>query len=228
VILLLLAILSVNSAFQGEVVNITLSEPATVYLDSCMFFKHSLNSSEDLTAGTHEIVISYACEGYKAIVVRGLQEEKLTLEVKRLENLSEEILKMQKRLIMLEKENEILKSRVSYLQSLVEIINSINVDLYDRIRVLTETNMNLSKELDLAKSDLQNCSKNLSLMNQMMIELQKRVSDLEKMNHGLEDELNQAKEFLKNSMFYSELFKNISLLLIALLVGMLLAFIRRY
>lgn len=88
--------------------------------------------------------------------------------------------------------------------------------------------MNLSKELDLAKSDLQNCSKNLGLMNQMMIELQKRVSDLEKMNHRLEDELNQAKEFLKNSMFYSELFKNFTLLLIALLVGMLLAFIRRY
>lgn len=227
-IFLLLAILSANWAFQGEVINLTLSEPATVYLDECMFFEHSLNSSENLAPGNYRIVLSYGCEGFKSILVKGAQEERLILEVKKLGNLSEELTKLQKNLIILQRENENLKSRASYLQSLVEIINSINVDLYDRIKDLTEKNAKLNQELEFTKSELQNCSKDIVLMNQKISNLQLRISELEKNNSELKATLKSTEESLKSSAFYSEIFKNSTLLLIATLVGIFLAFLRRY
>ena len=227
-IFLLLAILSANWAFQGEVINLTLSEPATVYLDECMFFEHSLNSSENLAPGNYRIVLSYGCEGFKPILVKGAQEERLILEVKKLGNLSEELTKLQKNLIILQRENENLKSRASYLQSLVEIINSINVDLYDRIKDLTEKNAKLNQELEFTKSELQNCSKDIVLMNQKISNLQLRISELEKNNSELKATLKSTEESLKSSAFYSEIFKNSTLLLIATLVGIFLAFLRRY
>jgi len=227
-IFLLLAILSANWAFQGEVINLTLSEPATVYLDECMFFEHSLNSSENLAPGNYRIVLSYGCEGFKPILVKGAQEERLILEVKKPGNLSEELTKLQKNLIILQRENENLKSRASYLQSLVEIINSINVDLYDRIKDLTEKNAKLNQELEFTKSELQNCSKDIVLMNQKISNLQLRISELEKNNSELKATLKSTEESLKSSAFYSEIFKNSTLLLIATLVGIFLAFLRRY
>ncbi len=227
-IFLLLAILSANWAFQGEVINLTLSEPATVYLDECMFFEHSLNSSENLAPGNYRIVLSYGCEGFKSILVKGAQEERLILEVKKLGNLSEELTKLQKNLTILQRENENLKSRASYLQSLVEIINSINVDLYDRIKDLTEKNAKLNQELEFTKSELQNCSKDIVLMNQKISNLQLRISELEKNNSELKATLKSTEESLKSSAFYSEIFKNSTLLLIATLVGIFLAFLRRY
>jgi len=227
-ILLLLAILSANSAFQGEVINLTLSEQATVYLDECMFFEHSLNSSENLAPGNYRIVLSYGCDGFKSILVKGTQEERLILEVKKLGNFSEELTKLQKNLILLQKENENLKSRASYLQSLVEIINSINVDLYDRIKDLTEKNAKLNQELEFTKSELQNCSRDIVSMNQKISNLQLRISELEKNNSELERTLKSTEESLKSSAFYSEIFKNSTLLLIAIVVGIFLAFLRRY
>ncbi|MEM0350510.1 MAG: hypothetical protein QXR27_04115 [Archaeoglobaceae archaeon] len=227
-IIFLLAILSMNSAFQGEIVNITLSEPAIVYLDSCMFFEHNLGSSDNLSVGTYGIVIGYNCEGLKAIVVKTDYEERLTIEVKRLANFSEEVYKMQKEFFALKKENENLKSRVSYLQSLVEIINSINVDLYDKIKEYSEKNMRLSQELEVAKMEIQNYSKTVIQMNLEINNLQLRISELEKKNSELENEVQSAKSYLQNSIFYAELFKNATILLIAIVVGIFLSFLRRY
>ncbi|MDW7990240.1 MAG: hypothetical protein RMH75_06220 [Archaeoglobaceae archaeon] len=228
-IILLLAILSTTSAFQGEVVNLTLPEQSMIYLDNCMFFEHSLRSSENLSPGTYRIVVGYGCEGLKSVVVRtDSREDKLILEVRKQGNISEEITKIHKELLSLRRENENLSSRVSYLQSLVEIINSINVDLYDRIKEYAEKNLKLNEELESARDEIQNCSKNLISMRQRTFELQNKISELEKQNYELNTEIRNLKNYLQSSAFYLEVFKEITILLIAFIVGILLSFLRRY
>lgn len=229
-ILILLAILSTNLVFQGGSFNLTLQEPAEVLLDECMFFEHSLKNVENLSAGKYGVIVGYGCEeGIKVIRIRSsLGEEKITVNVLKSENFSAEVTELQKELIKLKKEKESLSSRVEYLKSLVEIINSINVELYDKIRAYEEENLRLKRELESAKAEIENYSRNLNATTAKMFEIQETLESLKSENSELKSELRGLQNKLESVTFYTETFKFSTISLIAILVGILLAFLRRF
>ncbi|MEM0202628.1 MAG: hypothetical protein QXO16_03370 [Archaeoglobaceae archaeon] len=228
-ILLLLALLSTNIAFQGASFNLTLSEQTEVFLDDCMFFEHSLKSVENLSAGSYVVIVGYGCEGLKTITLRSASgEEKLVVEIRKAENFSKEVTELQKEMIKFKKENEALRSRIEYLQSLVEIVNSINVDLYDKIKAYGEENLRLKSELENARAELVNYSKSLNTTTATLLELQKTVEELKAENSKLNSELKNLEAHMKSVAFYTDVFKFSTILLLAILVGIFLAFLRRY
>lgn len=228
-ILLLLAILSPNLAFQGGSFNLTLSEPAEVVLDECMFFEHSLKSVENLSPGSYVVIVSYSCEGLRTILLKGpLGEERVTVEIRKAENFTRNLTELQKELIKLQRDKEMLSSRIEYLKSLVEIVNSINVDLYDKIKLYAEENAKLKEELNNAKLEIANHSKNLSVMRSTVLELQRTLEELRVENSNLKSELRGIENYLGNVTFYTDVFKFSTILLMAVLVGIFLAFLRRY
>lgn len=227
--ILLLFLLSAITVFQGGSFNLTISEQSVVILDECMFFEHSLSNAENLTPGKYTVIVGYGCEGMKTITLMSpLGEERITVEVKRSENFNKEVTELQKEIIKLRRENDALSSRVDYLKSLVEIINSINVDLYDKIKVYADENLRLKKELEDARVELANYSKNLSNMSSKLFELQRSVEELRTENLNLKSEIKDVESYLKSVTFYTDVFKFSTILLIAILVGVFLAFLRRY
>lgn len=228
-ILLLLVLLSTNFVPQGGTFNLTLLEQAEVELDGCMFFEHSLKNVENLSAGSYVVIVGYGCEGLKTVTVRSSSgEERITLNVLKAENFVENVTELQKELIRLKKEKEALSSRVEYLQSLVEIINSINVDLYDRIKVYAEENSKLKSELERARAEIANCTKNLSETSERMLEVQNVLEYMRSENSELKSELEDLKNRFETVAFYVDAFKFSTILLIATLVGVFLAFLRRF
>ncbi|MEM0088589.1 MAG: hypothetical protein QW672_05190 [Archaeoglobaceae archaeon] len=228
-ILLLLALLSTNIAFQGTSFNLTLSEQTEVVLDDCMFFEHSLKSVENLSAGNYVVIVGYGCEGLKTIILKSVSgEERAVIEIRKAENFNKEVTELQKEMIKFRRENEALRSRIEYLQSLVEIVNSINVDLYDKIKAYGEENLRLKSELENARAELANYSKNLSKTTATLIELQKTVEELKAENSKLSSELKDLEAHIKSVAFYTDVFKFSTILLLAILVGIFLAFLRRY
>lgn len=228
-ILLLFVLLSTNVVYQGGSFNLTLSEPAEVVLDDCMFFEHSLKNIENLTEGSYTVVASYACEGIRTILIKGASgEDRIKVEIRKTANYTEAVIGLQKEVIKLRRDKEALSSKISYLQSLVEIINSINVDLYDKIRVCAEENSQLKDELNRANFEIANYSKNLSAMNLTISELKKTVEELKTENSKLRSDLRYLESYLNNLAFYTDVFKLSTILLIAILFGIFLAFLRRY
>lgn len=227
--ILLIALLSTITVFQGGSFNLTLSEQTTVILDECMFFEHNLSSVENLAPGSYKVIVGYGCEGVKTITLKSyLGEESITVDVKKSENFTKEVTELQKELIKLKRENEALSSRVDYLKSLVEIINSINVDLYDKIKVYADENLRLKGELESARAELLNYSKSLNATIATLAELQKTMEELKTENSKLNSELRDLESHIKSVTFYTEVFKFSTILLLAILVGIFLAFLRRY
>ncbi|MEM1578046.1 MAG: hypothetical protein QXR77_00025 [Archaeoglobaceae archaeon] len=228
-IILLIAILSTNFVTQGDAVNLTLAQEAFVELEDCMFFDENFESYANLSAGSHRIIASYSCEGAKIIKIKSSAgEETLQLEVKKAENFDKAVANIHREALKLRKEVEELNSRASYLQTLVEVINTINVELYNKVRDYTERNAKLTQELETAKAEIENYSRNVSILQTKILELQDLASGLKKQNEYLELELEKTRSFVSNSSFYIDVFKNIAIITIAFAVGTYLALFRRY
>lgn len=228
-IILLIAILSTNFVTQGGAVNLTLAQEAFVELDDCMFFDENFKSYANLSAGIHRIIASYGCEGTKIIKIKSSAgEEMLQLEVKKAENFNNAVANIHRDALKLRKEVEELNSRIDYLQALVEVINTINVELYNKVRDYTDRNTKLTEELESAKAEIENYSKKVAILQTKILELQDLASGLEKQKEYLELELERMKSFVSNSNFYIDVFKNIAIITIAFAVGTYLALLRRY
>jgi len=229
-IMLVIAILSALSAPQGGSFNITLNEPASITLDPCMFFEDDLKSSGNYSPGTYTVVVSYGCEaGRKEIVVRSASgEERTLIDIVRVEGLSEKIVELHKEVLSLRKEKEELSSKRDYLQSLVAVLNDINVQLYDKNKDLAEKNAMLSSELDKSKAELENCSSNFTNLQKKLENVQTLLDSAKIELDHCNSEIESLRIILNNSSLYLELFKNMAILALAFVVGVLLTVLRRF
>lgn len=229
-ILLVIALISTFSVPQGGSFNLTLTDQSYVELDPCMFFENDLKSSGNYSKGEYRIIASYGCEvGKKEILVRfGTSEERILIDIEKEEELNKKLVEIQKELLVLRKNVEELSLRRDYLQSLVAVLNDINVQLYDKQKDLAEKNNMLSLELEKAKSDLENCSKNITAIERRLENMQASLDSAKIELDHCNSELTSLTSSLKNSSFYLELFKNLTILGLGFIVGIFLAIIRRY
>ncbi|MDI9611212.1 MAG: hypothetical protein QXQ38_02885 [Archaeoglobaceae archaeon] len=229
-ILLVIALLSAFSVPQGETFNLTISEQSYVELDPCMFFEIDLKSSGNYSQGEYRVIVSYVCEvGKKEILVRsGASEERILIDVEKGEEVNKRLVEIQKEVISLRKNVEELNSRRDYLQSLVAVLNDINVQLYDKQKDLAEKNSLLASELERYKSDLGNCSRNVTGLEKKIENMQTLIDSSKIELDHCNSELTSLKNFLTNSSFYLDLFKNLTILALAFIVGIFLAMLRRY
>lgn len=228
-ILLVIAIVSTFSVPQGGSFNLTLSEPSYVELDSCMFFEDA-KSSGNYSPGAYRVIVSYGCEiGRKEIVVRSQSGlERILIDIEKGENVNQKIVEMQKEAILMKKQVEDLTQRRDYLQSLVAVLNDINVQLYDKNRDLAEKNNFLTSELDKTKLDLENCSKNYTALERKLENMQTLLDTAKIELDQCNSELASLTNFLRNYSFYLDVFKNLAILALAFVVGTFLAMLRRY
>lgn len=228
-ILLFVAIISAFSVPQGGTFNLTLSDQSYVELDPCMFFE-DLKSSGNYSPGDYKVFVSYGCEpGKKDILIRTQNKsDRILIDVEGVENVNHKIVEMQKELISLRKQVEDLILRRDYLQSLVAVLNDINVQLYDKNRELAEKNNILASELEKFKMDLENCSKNFTIMEKRIENMQSLLDSTKIDLDSCKSELVSLKNFLSSSSFYLEVFKNLTILALAFVVGIFLSMLRRY
>lgn len=228
-ILLILAVVSALSVPQGGTFNITIAEQSYVELDPCMFFEDT-KSFGNYSPGNYKVIASYGCEpGRKEIVVRSQSGvERILIDVERVENLNQKIVEIQKESILLKRQVEDLSQKRDYLQSLVAVLNDINVQLYDKNKELGEKNNLLATELDKSRSELENCSRNVTVMEKKIESMQTLLDSAKIDLENCDSELNSLKNILSSSSFYLELFKNLAILALAIIVGILLAILRRY
>ncbi|MCS7144268.1 MAG: hypothetical protein NZ879_04535 [Archaeoglobaceae archaeon] len=228
-ILLVIAIVSTFSVPQGGSFNLTLSDQGYVELDPCMFFEDA-KSSGNYSPGDYRVIASYGCDvGRKEILIRSQKGvERILIDVEKGENVNQKIVEIQKEAILTKRQLEELSQRRDYLQSLVAVLNDINVQLYDKNKELAEKNNILASELDKTKLDLENCSKNFT-------NLEKRIGNMQTLLDSAKIELDHCsaelasiKNFLSNSSFYLDVFKNLAILALAFVVGIFLAMLRRY
>lgn len=228
-IFLIFAIVSVLSVPQGGTFNITLTEPSYVELNPCMFFE-DLKSAGNFSPGDYRVITSYGCEpGRKEILVRSQSgTDRILIDVERVEGLNQKIVEIQKEAISLRKQVEDLSQKRDYLQSLVAVLNDINVQLYDKNKELGEKNNMLASELDKSKSELENCSRNVTVMEKKIESMQILMDSAKIELENCNSERNSLQNTLTSSSYYLELFKNLAILALAFIVGILLAIMRRY
>jgi hypothetical protein len=229
-ILFLIAVISALTVPQGGSFNLTLSEQAYVVLDPCMFFEKDLKSSGNYSVGDYVVVVSYGCEaGKKEILLRysrGL--DRILIEVEKAEKVEEKVVELHKEVLSLRKESEELKIRRDYLQSLVSVLNDINVQLYDKQKELAEKNTILSSELDKSKLDLENCTKNVTSLENRLGKLQTALDSAKIEIDRCNSEQESLSSILQSSSSYLEIFKNLAIAALAFIVGVFLAMLRRY
>ncbi|MCS7145029.1 MAG: hypothetical protein NZ879_08435, partial [Archaeoglobaceae archaeon] len=93
---------------------------------------------------------------------------------------------------------------------------------------LAEKNNLLASELEKYKSELENCSKNATSLEKRIENFQTLIDTFKIEMDQCNSELNSLKNFLSNSSFYLEVFKNLTILALAFIVGTFLAMLRRY
>ncbi|NHW22911.1 MAG: hypothetical protein HA489_01445 [Archaeoglobales archaeon] len=228
-ILLVIALISTFSVPQGGDFNLTLSEQAYVELDPCMFFENS-ESSGNLSPGDYRVIVSYGCEpGIKEILIKSRSgAEDIIIKVEKVENVNQRIVELQKEAISLRKNVEDLTQKRDYLQSLVAVLNDINVQLYDKQKELAERNNMLASELDKTRKDLNNCSENVSKLENRLVGMQALLDSTKIDLDHCKSELASLGNILSNSSFYLDFFKNLAILALAILAGVFLAMLRRY
>ncbi len=227
-ILLLVALISASTAMQGDVVNLTLTQPAHVILDDCMYFIDTLTTAENLTAGNYSIKITHSCLGDHYIRVetaRGTQDIKVIVERDQHPEVS--LAEMDREILELKRNVSQLQSNVHYYQALTNTLNSINVELYDRIKECTEKNMKLENDLKKTELMAKNCSdftrnleKKLSATNSSLIILKKE-------NEDLKIKLKNINQTLSSVTQLSEVFKVLFFTTLAFLIGAYFSMLRR-
>jgi len=227
-ILLLLAILSATTVFQGDVVNITLNEPAYVTLDDCMYFTEILENSSHLPAGTHSIKITHSCLGmYKIKVKTNSSEYTLSLRVERDPDLEESIVDLEEEVLQLTKQIRNLESEASYYKKLFEVLNDMNVELYDRIQSYAQENEMLRKELEKYKTMATNCTKVVNQLEGKIEELNITLIRLEANNSELLRQVEDLTSKLSTTKANLDIFQTLFFVTLSFLVGSAFALLRR-
>ncbi len=227
-ILLVIAFLSATTAVQGGTINLTLDQPAEVVLDDCMYFQDLLTSSANLSAGTYQIYVSYKCTGVKEIEIkRGSETEVLQINVHEVQDPVSELEKLDEVIFKLKKEINTLKMKNEYLSDLIDTLNSINVELYDKLKKSRSENEKLRKELADAKSASENCSNLLSQLQQDVDRMKGEIQNLQSENAALRLELSQMRNVADSTAAYLEIFRSMFFFILAFLIGSYFALMRR-
>ncbi|MBO8178923.1 MAG: hypothetical protein H0Z19_00335 [Archaeoglobus sp.] len=227
-ILLVLAIISATTAFQGDIVNITLDEPAHVTLDDCMYFLETLENSSYLSAGTHSIKITHSCLGsYQIEVKTNRTEYSIPLTVEKDPNPEENVVELESRLLQLSKQIEGLRGEVDYYKKLFEVLNNMNVELYDRIQNYAQENERLKKELEKYKTMASNCTKVVKELEGKVEDLNATLTRLEAENSDLKLQIEDLMSKLSTARTSSETFQTLFFVTLSFLVGSAFALMRR-
>lgn len=227
-ILLLIALLSATSAVQGGVINLTLTEPAHVVLDNCMYFNNTLTSSANLSAGEYAIKITHYCYGTHYIEVRGKGGvERIQVRVEKDPDLGKSVMVLENQTLNLRKRILQLESRNDYLQSLVETLNSINVELYDKLREYTQENKDLRAQVNKLSLMAKNCSEVVDRLENMLTGKNETIDTMEKENLQLRSQLESLNQSLATANTYSEIFRTMFFTTLAFLIGAMFAVLRR-
>ncbi len=227
-ILLLLALISATTAFQGDVVNLTLNEQATVNLDECMYFLDTLQNSSTLPAGEYAIKITHSCLGNKQIEIKtSTATDVLTIRVEKDPNPEESLVAAENEVLNLKKEIQRLEGELSYYKKLFDVLNKINVDLYDKLQNLAAENDELRRELELYKSKAGNYSALIEELKSKLSEMNATIAQLQAANEGLQANLSKVELELSRTSANLELFQTLFFLTLSFLVGSAFALMRR-
>ena len=227
-ILLVIAVISVTTAMQGDIVNLTINQPSHVVLDDCMYFEDLLTKEANLSAGTYAIRITHACSGLKNIYVyTNSGTEILSVDVREVQNPAEQLIKLDEEIFNLKKKLKEIKSKSEYLESLVETLNSINVELYNKLKNMRKENERLKEELSNAELAAQNCSKLLEGYMKKMDALEQNLSALKNENADLKSRLSSIESSFESVAMYLEVFRSLFFFVLAFLIGTYFAFMRR-
>ncbi len=227
-ILLLLAVISATTAFQGDIVNITLNEPAVVTLDDCMYFVETLENSSHLSAGTHSIKVTHSCLGLYQIKVKTNSSKYLIpLRVERDPDPEGSIVELEEKVLQLSRQVANLKSEASYYKKLFEIVNNMNVELYDRIQSYAEENEMLRKELEKYKTMTSNCTKVVKQLEGKIEYLNNTLTRLEANNSELLQQVEDLTSKLSTTKANLDIFQTLFFVTLSFLVGSAFALLRR-
>jgi len=227
-ILLLLAILSATTASQGDIVNITLNEPALVTLDDCMYFLETLDNSSHLSAGTHSIKITHSCLGmYQIKVKTNNSDYSISLKVERDPDLEESIVDLEEKVLQLSRQIKNLEGEANYYKKLFEVLNNMNVELYDRIQSYAQENEMLKKELEKYKTMASNCTKVVKQLEEKIEGLNNTLTRLEANNSELQLQVEELTSKLSGAKTNLEIFQTLFFLALSFLVGSAFALLRR-
>lgn len=227
-ILLLIALLSATSAVQGDVINLTLTEPAYVILDNCMYFNNTLTSSANLSAGEYAIKITHSCYGVHYIEVKGKGGvERIQVKIDKDPDLEKSIIELENHTLNLRERILQLEKRNDYLQSLVETLNSINVELYNRLGEYIQENKNLQDQVNKLNLMVKSYSEMVNELEIMMIGKNKTIDAIEKENLQLRSQVAYLNQSLTTANAYSEIFQMMFFTTLAFLIGAIFAVLRR-
>lgn len=227
-ILLLLAIISTTTAFQGDIVNITLNEPARVTLDDCMYFIETLENTSYLSAGKYQIKITHSCLGsYRIEVKTNSSEYTIQLRVDKDPNPEKSVVDLEENLLELSRQIKKLEGEVSYYKKLFEVLNDMNVELYEKIQNYVLENEMLKKELEEYKNMASNCTKVVKDLENEIKEMNNTLNRLETNNSELQLQINDLTSRLSTAKTNLEIFQTLFFLTLSFLVGSAFALLRR-
>jgi len=230
ILLILAAVLSVNTAFQGEIVNLTLEDSYYVVLDQCMYFEETLTNATNLSAGTHPIHITYSCEGSRSISLYYANKtlaKTLQIEVKKVEDPYGELQKLDGKILELKKKMRAIRERMDYLEDLVNTLNSINVELYTRLKKYESQLNDLEAKLEEAKKGKEYYLQVISELNSSLKHLRANYTLLKDENEKMKAEIADLQKSVDSLSSHTETFKTLFFLSLALLVGSYFSIMRR-
>ncbi len=220
--------LSATTAVQGDVVNLTLSQPAEVVLDDCMYFTDTLTKAENLSEGVYSIKITHSCSGEHFIQLKTAQgTEEIKIVVEKDPNPENSLAEMDKEILELKRNMTQLQNKLHYYEVLTNTLNSINVELYEKIRTYAEKNKALEDELEKTKMMAQNCSKFVRDLEQKLEMTNSSLTELKKENGELRVKLDAINQSLSSSTQLSEVFRVLFFTTLAFLVGSYFSLLRR-
>ena len=227
-ILLLVALISATTAFQGDVINLTLNEQATVTLDECMYFLDTLQNSSTLPSGEYGIKITHSCLGDHQIEIKtNSSTYVITIQVEKDPNPDESIVATEQEILSLKKQIQSLEGEVSYYKKLFEVLNQMNVDLYDKLQNMATENKNLKKELELYRSKAGNYSALIDELNSKLSKMNETILQLHSKNEELMNNISLLEDKLSRTSASLGLFQTLFFLTLSFLVGSALALLRR-
>ncbi len=229
-ILMLVAILTATSVTQGSMLNLTLLEPAHVSLNECMYFYNTMTSEANLSEGSYDVVVTHKCEGVVEIDVEGLksgEKQKLEVEVAKVENPDEELKKLDDVIFQLRKDLKSSKDRISSLEKLVDTLNSMNVELYDRLRQYRKTMEELKLKLKNESSANKRCGALVAKLNETIKDLSEKISDIENENVKLRGEVSRLSSMLSSNITFAETFKILFFFVLSFLIGTYFSMLRK-
>jgi uncharacterized phage infection (PIP) family protein YhgE len=227
--LLLAAILSTTSPIQGDVINLTVEEPYHVVLDDCMYFEDTLTKEANLSRGSYAIRVTHSCEGVRQIQFysNNTLVNIMDINVKEVEDPASDLQKLDKEILDLKKSLKKAEGRIEYLESLVNTLNSINVELYDRLKEYRDTVNRLQNELNEAKKGKEYYIQLVNNLNESLKALEANLTAIKNENNNMKEKITEIEESLEASKTYLSIFQSLFFLTLAFLVGTYFSIFRK-